>query len=183
MKIYTKTGDDGETGLFAGPRVAKDHPRIEAYGTVDELNAMLGMIRADPLPPGFDPLLQQIQNDLFNLGAELATPDPQAKGTMLLSEASITDLEQAIDAWEANLSPLRNFILPGGSRAAAGLHIARTIARRAERQTVTLANTPGERIDRRVVVYLNRLSDFFFVAARAANAALGVEDVAWQKPQ
>ncbi|HVU87437.1 MAG TPA: cob(I)yrinic acid a,c-diamide adenosyltransferase [Pirellulales bacterium] len=179
MKIYTKTGDTGETGLFGGPRVPKDAPRIEAYGTVDELNAVLGLARAEALPSDIDLLVARIQNELFDLGAELATPDPQAKSMAMLNAGSIAALEQAIDRHEAQLAPLRQFILPGGTRAAALLHLARTVCRRAERRLVTLAAT--EQIGPTLLVYLNRLSDLLFVLARATNQSAGRADVPWQK--
>ncbi|MGD9645547.1 MAG: cob(I)yrinic acid a,c-diamide adenosyltransferase [Pirellulales bacterium] len=181
MKIYTKTGDTGETGLFGGPRVRKDAPRIEAYGTVDELNAVLGLARVAELPEEIDALLQRVQNELFDLGAELATPDAQQRGLRSLGAAQIAVLEQAIDRGQAQLEPLREFILPGGSRGAAQLHLARTVCRRAERRLVTLAAVPSERLAAEPIVYLNRLGDLLFVLARLANRAAGVADVAWKK--
>ncbi|HEV3417552.1 MAG TPA: cob(I)yrinic acid a,c-diamide adenosyltransferase [Pirellulales bacterium] len=181
MKLYTKTGDGGETGLFGGPRVRKDSPRIEAYGTVDELNTLLGLARAEALPGEIDALLARIQSELFDVGAELATPDPKRHGTALVGAAHIAALESAIDRFEAPLTPLKQFILPGGTRAAAALHIARTVCRRAERRIVTLSHTPGETVSPDVIVYLNRLSDLLFVLARAANAAAGQADVPWEK--
>lgn len=180
MKIYTKTGDTGETGLFGGPRVSKDAPRIEAYGTVDELNSTLGLARAEGLPPAMETLLSGIQSELFDLGAELATPDPAAMGTRSITAARVAVLEEAIDHYEAGLQPLKGFILPAGSRAACLLHVARTVCRRAERRLVTLAaHEPNVSPD--LVVYLNRLSDLLFVLARAANASVGQEDVPWQR--
>jgi len=179
MKIYTKTGDSGDTGLFGGPRVRKDCPRIEAYGTVDELNAVLGLARCEPLALDFDALLARIQNDLFDVGAELATPEAQTKQVPTIGATHITALETAIDHWEAVLTPLRQFILPGGSRAAAQLHVARTVCRRAERRVVTLA--ASETVSHALFVYLNRLSDLLFVLARAANHLGGQPDVPWQK--
>ncbi len=181
MKIYTKTGDSGQTGLFGGPRVGKDNPRIEAYGAVDELNAALGLARTEPLPVEIDRLLARVQNELFDLGAELATPNPAAHGTDTLGPSQIAALEQAIDRHEAGLAPLKEFILPGGTRGAALLHVARTICRRAERRLVTLRETPNERISPHLLVYLNRLGDLLFVLARAVNAAAGVPDVPWRK--
>src|SRR5579883_2858411 len=139
MKIYTKTGDDGQTGLFAGPRVRKDHPRITSYGTVDELNALLGLVRSESPPAGLDLLIERIQNELFDLGAELATPDPERHGLRILGPKQIAALEAAIDLHESHLEPLRQFVLPGGSRTAALLHLARTVCRRAERDVVALA--------------------------------------------
>lgn len=182
MKIYTKTGDNGETGLFAGPRVGKDHPRIEAYGEVDELNSLLGVVRAEDVPKGIDELLQRLQNELFCIGAELATPDPQAKGTDLIGDFHIAELESAIDEQQAQLQPLQSFILPGGTRTAAMLHLARCVCRRAERSVVALSKAPDAAISARVVVYLNRLSDFLFVLARVVNQQAGQADVPWEKP-
>ncbi len=182
MKIYTKTGDDGETGLFGGPRVSKDAPRIEAYGTVDELNSALGLVRAGELDPEIDALLGQIQNDLFALGAQLATPDPGAHHTALVDSNQIASLESAIDRYEAQLEPLHQFVLPGGTLAAAGLHVARTVCRRAERRLVALVHQSTEPIAREPLVYLNRLSDLLFVLARAVNRAAGCPDVPWRKP-
>lgn len=177
MKIYTKTGDNGETGLFAGPRVRKDAPRIEAYGTIDELNAVLGCARCQPLPAEVDALLATVQNELFNLGAELATLDPGKLQLAVISAAHIAALEAAIDRFEAHLTPLRQFILPGGSAGAAWLHLARTVCRRAERRLVALA--AAETISPHLLVYLNRLSDLLFVLARTANRAAGLADAPW----
>jgi cob(I)alamin adenosyltransferase len=181
MQIYTRTGDAGETGLFGGPRVFKDDPRIEAYGTVDELNAFLGLARAESLPPEIERCVGAAQNDLFAVGAELATPDPQAKGTALIDEAPILALERAIDSLEGNLPPLRRFILPAGSRAACALHVARGVCRRAERRVISLLRQAESPVSLRLVRYLNRLGDYLFVAARAANQAAGIGDVPWQK--
>ena len=189
MKIYTKTGDDGETGLFGGPRVRKDHFRIEAYGTVDELNAVLGVVRTQSPPPELDALLVTFQNQLFDLGAELATPEPKKFGIAGVTPAQIAALEQAIDRHEAELEPLKQFILPGGTPAAASLHLARTICRRAERLLVTLAavvvegneGLVAEPISSDALIYLNRLSDLLFVLARWTNRKAGVADVPWQK--
>jgi cob(I)alamin adenosyltransferase len=181
MKIYTKTGDAGQTGLFGGPRVAKDDPRIEAYGAVDELNAALGLARAEMLPTEIDTMLACVQNELFDLGAELATPDPAAHGMAVLGPPHFAALERAIDRHEAVLPPLREFILPGGCRGAAALHLARTICRRAERRLVTLVHASAEPISPNLVIYLNRLGDLLFVLARAANAAAGLPDVPWRK--
>lgn len=183
MKIYTKTGDDGGTALFAGPRVSKDHPRIEAYGAVDELNALLGLVRSEPsLPADIDALVEQIQHTLFAVGAELATPEPEKHGTALVSPAQIEMLEQAIDEHEARLEPLREFILPGGTPAASALHVARTVCRRAERRIVTLGQISEASISPHVIAWINRLGDLLFVLARSANSAAGVPDVAWRKP-
>jgi len=182
MKIYTKTGDDGETGLFGGPRVRKDAPRIEAYGTVDELNSVLGIVRSLAPPAEIDALVARIQNELFCLGAQLATPDPAAHATALIGAAEIAALERAIDRFEAQLEPLKQFILPGGTPVAAHLHLARTVCRRAERRLVSLTRTSNESVATELVVYLNRLSDLFFVLARAANHAAGKPDVPWERP-
>jgi len=180
MKIYTKTGDAGETGLFAGPRVRKDHPRIEAYGAVDELNADLGVVRASKPPVDIDDVLADVQTALFSVGGQLATPDPAAHGMELVGEDDIARLEAAIDRFDGNLPPLKRFILPGGSPAAAALHRARCVCRRAERRVVTLAATPGETVSEALIRYLNRLSDLLFVLARTANHLSGVPEVEWQ---
>lgn len=182
MKIYTKTGDDGDTGLFGGPRISKDAPRIEAYGTVDELNSVLGLVRSHGAAPEVDSLLYRIQNELFNLGAQLATPNPVAKQTNMIGPSQIAGLEVAIDRYEESLAPLTQFILPGGTLAAAALHLARTVCRRAERRLITLVRQSSEPISPDLVIYLNRLSDLLFVLARAVNQAAGVADVPWQKP-
>lgn len=179
MKIYTKTGDRGDTGLFGGPRVRKDDPRIEAYGTVDELNAALGLVRCERLDGPLDALLANIQSELFNVGAELATPDPQRLGTHTIATEHIARLEAAIDQHEVKLEPLKAFILPGGTRSAALLHLARTVCRRAERRLVTLADR--EAISADLMIYLNRLSDLLFVLARWANRSAGVADAPWKK--
>jgi cob(I)alamin adenosyltransferase len=182
-RIYTRTGDSGETGLFGGGRVRKDDPRVEAYGTVDELNAVLGVARqsleSESMWAQIDQFVVRVQHQLFNLGAELATPQPTAHGTNLVADADIAWLEESIDAWEQDLAPLRTFILPGGSPAAAHLHWARTVCRRAERLVVELA--ARESIRGEVVRYLNRLSDALFVAARAANGLAGIDDVTWNQ--
>jgi cob(I)alamin adenosyltransferase len=181
MKIYTKTGDTGQTGLFGGPRVAKDDLRIEAYGSVDELNAVIGLARCEKLPKDIDSQLAQIQNELFDLGAELATPNPATHHMTGLGSKQIEAIEQAIDRHEAALPQLREFILPGGCRAAAALHLARTVCRRAERRLVTLVRSSSAPVSPELTIYLNRLSDLLFVLARAANAAAGTPDVPWRK--
>jgi cob(I)alamin adenosyltransferase len=181
VKIYTKTGDDGTTGLFGGARVPKDDARVIAYGTVDELNAAIGVARASEPAAFADELLEAVQRDLFTLGAELAAPDA-ARAARALPGAPIGDdavgtLERAIDAQEARLTPLKQFVLPGGAPKAAALHVARTVCRRAERQVVALGHaTP---VSPAMVRYLNRLSDLLFVLARGANAAAGRSDVTW----
>jgi cob(I)alamin adenosyltransferase len=180
MKIYTKTGDEGETGLFAGARVRKDDVRIEAYGTVDELNAALGVARAERLPPEIDQTLQRVQSELFSVGAELATPEPQKHGMALIGETQIASVEKAIDHLEAGLPPLKQFILPAGSRAGALLHLARGVCRRAERRVVTLA--AGAAISPAIIRYLNRLGDYLFVAARFASQEAKAVETKWQKP-
>lgn len=182
MKIYTKTGDQGETGLLGGTRVAKDDLRIEAYGAVDELNAVLGVARAAQIPAAIDPLLARMQNELFELGAELARPAIPPDDQIRIRDDEIAALETDIDRFESTLPPLRQFILPGGTAAAAGLHLARTVCRRAERRLVTLARSAEDTVRPETIVYLNRLSDLLFVLARAANAAANVADVPWQKP-
>jgi cob(I)alamin adenosyltransferase len=181
VKIYTKTGDGGETGLFGGGRVAKDHARVAAYGDVDELNATLGVARA-ALPEEFAAEeLEQIQRDLFAVGAELAAPEPAKLAKTLaghpIGESEVSRLERAIDAHEAALPQLREFILPGGSLKAAVLHHARTVCRRAERAVVALRRSAP--VSPAILQYLNRLSDLLFVLARAANAQSGHKDVKW----
>ncbi len=176
MKIYTKTGDQGETGLFGGPRVSKNHARIEAFGTVDELNSHLGMVRTLSGDTPFDTDLRRIQCELFDLGAELATPDSRAER---ITPAHVTRLEKIIDEHEAMLEPLACFILPTGSPLAAALHVARTVCRRAERRVVTLANQVDTMIPANAIEYLNRLGDLLFVLARAANRQAGVTDDPW----
>lgn len=180
MKIYTKTGDQGQTGLFGGPRVAKDHARIEAYGTVDELNAALGVARCQTPPDEMGRLLTRIQNELFDLGAELATPDASQRDMVKISQSHIEAQEAAIDQFESSLPPLKQFILPGGTPLAAHLHLARTICRRAERRLVTLVASDLTEHSPLTLVYLNRLSDLLFVLARAANAAAGETDMPWR---
>lgn len=182
MKIYTKTGDDGTTGLFGGGRVKKADLRVGAYGTVDEVNATLGMARAAGLDMATDVVVAQLQDDLFTLGAELATvPGKEDKLRMrLLEDGDIQRLEKAIDVAEEGLEPLKAFVLPGGSPTAAALHLARTVARRAEREVLALREVDEKAVRRELVVYLNRLSDLLFVLARRANRVAGVEDVPWR---
>lgn len=181
MKIYTKTGDAGDTGLFGGGRVGKDHPRVSAYGDVDELNAALGVARATAPVAFAAELLEQVQRDLFAVGAELAAPEPARLAKTLaghpIGEPDVSRLERAIDAHEDALSPLREFILPGGTPKAAALHLARTVCRRAERAVVALGR--DARVSPAILQYLNRLSDLLFVLARAANASAGQPDVRW----
>lgn len=187
MKIYTKTGDSGQTGLWGGQRVSKDSLRVSAYGTADELNAVVGMACALLVPPhaaadspvaaALHAPLTRVQQELFVLGADLATP---GEGTRIerVHERLIETMEQEIDQFEQELEPLRQFILPGGTLVAAQLHLARTVCRRAERLVVTLSE--HEPLNPVVIPYLNRLSDWFFVVARLANARANVADVPWQ---
>ena len=180
-KIYTKSGDSGETALGDGRRVAKHHPRIEAYGIVDELNAVLGLLVAHcPDYPELQ-LLLRVQNDLFDVGADLCVPptDGEQPGQCLrVTAEQVTALEAAIDRLNESLAPLTSFVLPGGSPAAAWLHLARTVCRRAERAVVSLAHDGNERVNLEVIIYLNRLSDLLFVMARAANQD-GTGDQLW----
>jgi cob(I)alamin adenosyltransferase len=185
MKIYTRHGDDGSTGLFGGQRVRKDDPRIECYGTVDELNASLGLAAAtlaENLREVLGPRLIAVQNELFVIGACLATPVDRRAGAKLppLEMTAVQRLETEIDAADAELPPLRNFILPGGSQAAAQLHQARTICRRAERLLVKLHDQTDPQYPV-LLTYLNRLSDWLFVQARWVNRRLGFNDVEWAK--
>lgn len=179
MKIYTKTGDRGDTGLFGGARVSKASLRVSAYGDVDELNSVLGVVVAHTSDAERSARLKQIQSDLFVLGAELAkNPDKQVDlGMALLAEEDVQRLEQHIDELDQELAPLKTFILPGGSTAAAFLHVGRTTCRRAERAVVLLAQS--EAVREELVRYLNRLSDLLFTLARAENARAGVADVPW----
>jgi cob(I)alamin adenosyltransferase len=181
MKIYTKTGDKGDTGLFGGGRVGKDHPRVEAYGDVDELNATLGLVRALEPMPRIDEVIVPIQRDLFSIGALLATPDRDKMRASLekarIDDTRIRELEVAIDQCEAELEPLRSFIVPGGTAKAASLHVARTVCRRAERRVVALQKE--EELPPIVVVFLNRVSDLLFMLARVANRRAGAGEVSW----
>ncbi len=187
MHIYTRTGDDGTTGLFGGGRISKADLRIETYGTVDELNAAVGLIAATHEGSGrLQPLMDRlgpIQHELFVLGAHLASApgNPHADKLPPLPHAAVARLEQEIDIAEAELPPLKQFILPGGSEVAARLHLARTVCRRAERLAVELNRTETGGVPEAILVYLNRLSDWLFVAARLANQLVGVADVPWQK--
>ncbi len=179
MKIYTRTGDRGSTGLFGGPRVSKDDVRIEAYGTVDELNAALGVARSTGVTKEIDVQLTQIQHELFAMGAELATPDPEKHGTRVLGAVHTGRLESWIDQHEETLDALTTFILPSGNAAACALHLARGICRRAERRIVTLCQQPDQSVSDELAVYLNRLSDLLFVLSRVANRKSGDNEVAW----
>lgn len=178
MKIYTKTGDAGETGLFGGGRVPKSDPRVAAYGDVDELCAWLGVAAAHGDDPSLAAALRRVQEDLFVVGAILATPNPaRRKGEKFeLRRERIEALEREVDAWEAELPPLRAFVLPGGSPAGAFLHAARAVCRRAERAIVGLA---AEDLPEPLLPYVNRLSDWLFVAARTANHRAGAEEAVW----
>ncbi len=182
MKIYTKTGDEGKTSLFGGRRVSKAHARIEAYGLADHLNAQLGVVCLHVPPGDLLDRLQRVQAELFNLGADLATPlDVQNDYIVRLEAHGVEQLEREIDEMEESLSPLVTFILPGGTPAAAHLHVARTTCRQVERAVVALADM--EPINQQVATYLNRLSDWLFVLARIANARAGVADVPWISPR
>ncbi len=178
MKIYTRTGDAGDTSLFGGARVSKAHPRVEAYGEIDELNAWLGLVRAATLPPNLDAELLQIQRDLFAVGAQLADPAELIADRVVkaaVGEDEILRLEHLIDRIEAELPPLRRFILAGGTTAGASLHVARTVCRRAERRMVAL--TPP--VDGTLIRYVNRLSDLLFVLARGVNHRAGAPETEW----
>jgi cob(I)alamin adenosyltransferase len=181
MKIYTKTGDAGTTGLFGGGRVPKDDSRVDAYGDVDELNAVLGAARATGPMPRVDEVLVAVQRDLFAIGALLATPDVEKMHAHLtkarIDDARIEELERAIDACDNELEPLKAFIIPGGTPKAAALHVARTVCRRAERKVVHLQQSVE--LPKLTVVYLNRLSDLLFSLARVANKRAGAGEVTW----
>jgi len=183
MRIYTKKGDQGETSLFGGSRVSKSHARVEACGSVDELNALLGLARAESLPEGIDRVLGRLQEELLELGAGLAAPDPAKQTAPPVGDSHITRIENDIDRFEENVAPLRHFILPGGGRAAAVLHVARTVCRRAERRVVALGDTDDEHVPDDAIAFLNRLADLLFVLARAANANECVGDVIWRKAE
>lgn len=173
-KIYTRTGDDGTTGLGDGSRIEKDHPRVEAYGTVDELNSTLGMVLSYPLPDPVHACLVAVQHDLFDLGGELCIPGHRA-----ITADATQRLETQLDAFNAALPPLKEFILPGGSPAAAACHIARAVCRRAERRVITLMH--GEHVNHDALTYLNRLSDLLFVVARVVARLEGGQEVLWKR--
>jgi cob(I)alamin adenosyltransferase len=182
-KIYTRTGDDGTTGLGSGKRVPKFDLRVESYGTVDEANACIGMARlhTEKTFPELDAMLSRIQNDLFDLGADLCTPDigePLPYEPLRIVQEQVERLESEIDKLNGDLAPLKSFVLPGGSAASAHLHLARTVARRAERIMTELVAQPGERVGSAAMKYINRLSDFLFVASRWVNDK-GAKDVLW----
>ena len=179
MKIYTRAGDDGSTGVLGAGRVSKASRRVEAYGSVDELNAALGAARAQDAKRWFEEVLTPLQAQLFSLGAELATADPRMLGTLpRVSEGDIARMEGWIDRFEEELPPLKNFVLPAGSPLAAQLHVARTVCRRAERRTIALA--AEETLPGTLVKYLNRLSDLLFVMSRVANRRAGAPEVEWR---
>jgi cob(I)alamin adenosyltransferase len=184
-KIYTRTGDDGSTGLASGERRSKADPRVDAYGDIDEANSAIGLARLSTNHmPELDAMLERIQNDLFDLGADLATPPsdkPLGYEPLRVVPAQVTRLEAEIDALNGRLSPLRSFVLPGGSPASAGLHLARTIVRRAERRMIALKEE-GEEVSAAALQFVNRLSDFLFVAARVANHD-GADDILWRPGQ
>jgi cob(I)alamin adenosyltransferase len=172
-KITTRTGDAGETGLGDGSRVPKDHPRVAALGDIDELNSALGLLLAEELPKEVRAVLSEVQQDLFDVGGELSIP-----GHAMLGPNQVSNLEKAVEGWNKGLPPLKEFILPGGSRAAAAAHLARTICRRAERSVVALGRK--DKVSEHVRQYLNRLSDLLFVAGRVLNRAASVGDVQWR---
>ena len=180
MKIYTKTGDNGETGLFGGERVSKDSLRIETYGTIDELNSFLGLAIIEVAEPSIKNILQNIQTQLFTVGADLSTPETEKNKKLKITRTPkefYLNAEKIIDEYESKLDELKNFILPGGSKGAARLHICRTITRRAERKVVALDNKV--KIGKNIIIFLNRLSDLFFVLARYENKVSNIPDIKW----
>ncbi len=183
-RIYTRTGDDGTTGLGSGRRVSKADLRVDCYGTLDETNATIGLARLQiaASDPALDAMLARIQNDLFDLGADLCFPDASkdARGRLSVTDAQVERLEREMDEMNRELQPLRSFVLPGGSPASSFLHLARAVSRRAERLMVALASNPNEPVGAQALKYINRLSDFLFVAARYANGR-GRDDVLWVK--
>ena len=182
MRIYTKQGDAGETKLMGSGRVPKDHMRCEACGCLEELNALLGLARAESGTMDSDAVLRRVQEELFVVGAELASAEPALLSMALIGPSHVAALEVDIDRFDARLEPLHNFILPGGTRSAAALHVARTVCLRAERRAVTLYGTQPGGAAGCVLTYLNRLGDLLFVLARAANAQAGAADVLWRRP-
>jgi cob(I)alamin adenosyltransferase len=179
MKIYTRTGDKGETALFAGGRISKGHARLQAYGTVDELNTILGLVLAAGVDDGLRQALERVQSELFTVGADLATPLTARSKAIERVTADLTkQLEREIDNWDESLPTLKNFILPGGSLAGAFLHQARTVCRRAERWVVVVQE--AEPVNQEALRYLNRLSDWLFVIARVANDRTGYAELVWQ---
>jgi cob(I)alamin adenosyltransferase len=180
MKIYTKTGDKGDTGLYGGDRIGKDSARINAYGTVDECNALIGIVRTFDIDRELDEMLDHIQHQLFIVGSDLATPGERS-AVIRIDRDEVKRLEKWIDRWQESLPPLKQFVLPGGCRESAFLHQARTVCRRAERWAVSLLR--DEPAAAQAAIYLNRLSDFLFVAARTANRQVGVPDRIWKSPK
>lgn len=178
MKIYTKGGDKGQTSLFGGKRLSKDHIRIEAYGTIDELNSFVGLLTANLPTSVYNNLLVNIQNRLFDIGSHLASDADKMVLPSHIDDNDIKSLENGIDAMNEELPPLKNFILPGGSQTISLAHVCRTICRRAERRVVTLQQ--NEEIENQVVIYLNRLSDFFFTLARYEAHVSQIEEIKWQ---
>jgi cob(I)alamin adenosyltransferase len=179
VRIYTKAGDDGSTGLLGSGRVLKDDPRIDAYGTIDELNAVLGLARAQGLDTSADALVAQLQNELFVVGSALADPAPQGPFHLAITAGHVERIESVIDSLETELPPLAQFILPGGALAAAHIHLARTVCRRAERLVVRLANQQDQDVPSALIAYLNRLGDLLFVLARVVNHRAGISDTPW----
>ena len=181
MKIYTRTGDGGQTALFGGGRVPKNDARVAAYGEVDELNSVLGVVRSTEPRGFFDPLFEAIQRDLFSIGGQLASPDPSRVAKALekaeLSGSRVSEFERIMDETEQELLPLRSFVLPAGAPKAVALHLARTVCRRAERSVVSLSQSSD--VPAQFLIYLNRLSDLLFTLARLANHRAGVSDVTW----
>ncbi len=180
-RIYTRTGDDGTTGLIGNERVAKDSPVIEACGSLDEVNALLGLVRSGSLPDAVDAMLHRVQGDLFTVGAQVAAPANSGTPGLRIGDGAIERMEREIDALEERLSPLRHFILPGGSPAAAAVHLARAVARRAERRCVPLVRSG--RVEPEIVRYLNRLSDLLFVLARHLNQSQSVPEPSPAPPE
>jgi cob(I)alamin adenosyltransferase len=182
-KIYTRTGDDGSTGLGNGSRILKNSERVSAYGTVDELNSFIGLARShieNNQLNNIDQTLALIQNDLFDLGADLCIPDSdKSDGSLKIISSYVNNLEKQIDLLNKNLSPLKSFILPGGTKISAYLHVARTIARRCERKMIELNQIEGESVSKEAIQYINRLSDFLFVVARYVNLKLNFDDILW----
>ncbi len=181
MKIYTKTGDTGKTSLFGGERVQKSAQRLKAYGTIDELNSFIGMAVVETVDGGVKKVLQKIQNHLFSLGADLATPETEKNrklNILRVDEKFHKFAEESIDKYETELDELKSFILPGGSKSASILHVCRSICRRAEREIVKLSNS--EKVNKEIIVYVNRLSDLFFVLSRYENKIAGIPDIKWK---
>lgn len=179
MKIYTRTGDDGETGLLGGRRVSKSHQAIEVCGSLDEANSWLGLVRSEPLDAEIDSLLGKVQNELFDLGSRVAACLGESGRAADFPKAGIEALEQAIDHWESTLPPLEAFILPSGCESGCRLHLARSVARRAERQLVALAQSLDSNVLKWELVYVNRLSDLLFVLARSVNQLAGRPEIKW----